>query len=106
VIRKGLSLQPEKRFASASAFGNALTQAARNGRDWRRVAHPGHEHCIEGSAAKGRAAVAICTAPTNPDYLVRARLLSSGRRVANILDVAVKQRDLSRTLQQLVKKLG
>jgi serine/threonine-protein kinase len=106
VIRKGLSFDPNNRFETALQFGNALTQAARSSRDWRRVAHAGHVHCLEGSAAKSKAAVAICTTSSGNDYLVHARLIPSNRRVANVPDVSVNHRKLAQALQQLVKKLG
>jgi serine/threonine-protein kinase len=106
VIRKGLSFDPAKRFDTALSFGNALTQAARSSRDWRRVKHDNHVHCMEGSAAKSKAAVAICVFPSGADYRVQSRLQRSNRRVANVPDVTVRARDLARTLQQLVKKLG
>jgi serine/threonine-protein kinase len=106
VIRKGLSFDPNDRFDTALKFGNALTQAARRSRDWRRVTHIGHLHCLEGSTAKNRAPVVICTVPSGNDYRVQARLLPSNRRVANVPDGNVNQRKLTQTLQQLVKKLG
>jgi serine/threonine protein kinase len=106
VVRKALNLDPAARFDSALAFGNALTQAARGARDWRRVAHGGHSHCFEGSPAHNRAGVVICAIPNAADYQVRARLISSDRRVAGMPDTVVKTGQLARTLQQRVRKLS
>jgi serine/threonine-protein kinase len=105
VIRKALNLDPATSFGSALAFGNALTNAARNTRDWRRVTHADHVHCLEGNAAPNRAAVTICTIPNPTGYLIEARLAQSQRRVANIHDTTVTAGQLPRTLQQLVKKV-
>lgn len=106
VVRKALNLDPAKRFESALAFGNALTQAARGVRDWRRVRHTGHSYCVEGAQAHQRAAVGICAVPNGADFVVQARLLESGRRVANTPDVVVRRGQLARTLRQLVRQLG
>jgi serine/threonine protein kinase len=105
VVRRALSLNPDKRFDSATDFGNALTQAARRDRDWRRVQHAGHFHCLEGSAAKQRGAVGICAVPVGDDYRLEARLRSSRRRIPNQPDTIVNRSQLPRVLQQLVKRL-
>ncbi len=106
VIRRALSLDPGARFDSALAFGNALTQAARGVRDWRRVTHPGHSHCLEGSAAHQRAAVTVCAVADGPNFRLQARLANSGRRVANVSDTTVRPAQMARAMQQLVKRLS
>jgi serine/threonine protein kinase len=106
VVRRALSLEPPARFGSAQDFGNALTKAARGSRDWRRVVHSGHEHCLEGSAAPNRTAVRICAVPDGTDFAVRVRLAQTGRRVANVRDNVVTDAQLPRTLRGLVKALG
>lgn len=106
VVRRALSLEPSSRFGSAQDFGNNLTKAARGSRNWRRVLHSGHEHCLEGSAASNRTAVRICAVPDGTGFEVQARLAQTGRRVANVRDTVVSAAHLPRTLQRLVKALG
>ena len=104
VIRKALSLDLSNRHDSVESFSNALAQAARGSRDWRRVAHGGHSHCIESPRSGQRAAVVICSEPAGDDIRVSARTLPSSRRVAGIADIVVKPRELPKRLQGLVKR--
>lgn len=106
VIRKALRLNPPDRFESVQAFSNALAQAARGDRDWRRVVHGGHVHCIECPPSGHRAAVAICTELTGTDVRVTAVTLPAHRRVAGVPDVVVRRGRLATRLQQLVRTLN
>jgi serine/threonine protein kinase len=106
VVRKALSLNPESRFASAQAFSNALAQAARSSRDWRRVQHVGHSHCIEGPKYGQHAAVVICSEPTATGFRVSARTLPSNRRVAGIRDTTVATTKLPKHLKDLVRQVN
>jgi eukaryotic-like serine/threonine-protein kinase len=106
VIRRALSLDPSNRFDAVQSFGNALSQAARGSRDWRRVVHGGHVHCVECPASDHRSAAAICSESAGNDVRVRAVTLPSRRRVAGIPDLVVKRRDLPRRLQRLVRDVS
>lgn len=53
VIRRALNKDPGHRFTSAEGFANALSHAARDTREWRRVLHAGHLHCPGGRASSG-----------------------------------------------------
>lgn len=105
VIRKALRFDPEQRYAAAEEFSNALAHAARNSRDWQRVAHDGHMHCLRGGPFNGRGGVAVCSAEVEDMVEVSARYSAKARRVAGIADVKVKARDLPKHLQKLVKAL-
>lgn len=104
VVRKALSLDPRRRFESAQALSNALAQAVRGSRDWRRVVHSGHAHCIESPRLGQHAAVAICSEPAGTDIQVRAVTLPSRRRIAGVPAVVVRPSELPKRLQQLVRK--
>jgi hypothetical protein len=104
VVRKALSLDPSRRFESAQSLSNALAQAVRGSRDWRRVVHSGHGHCLESPRSGQRAAVAICSEPVGTDVQVRAVTLPSRRRIAGIPDAVVRPSELPKRLQQLVRK--
>jgi len=106
VVRKALSLNPSNRFESVQFFSNALAQAARGSRDWRRVVHSGHVHCMECPPSGHRSAVAICSEAVGTDVRVRAVTLPARRRVAGVSDRVVRRRELAQRLQQLVKRVG
>ena len=105
VIRRALNKEPGRRFGSAEEFANALSHAARDTREWRRVLHAGHVHCLEGEPHQGRAAVRICCAPASGSVAVSVRQNPSGRRVPGVADVTVDNRQLRTHLQQLVRRL-
>jgi serine/threonine-protein kinase len=104
VIRKAMHLNPAMRFPSAEAFANALIQAARGSRNWRRVEHASHVHCLQGSATKNRGAVGICSVRSANKIEVSARL-RSGRRMSGISDIVTTDRQLAKVLQRLVNAL-
>jgi serine/threonine-protein kinase len=106
VIRRALSLDPANRFVSVQSFSNALAQAARGSRDWRRVVHRGHAYCIECPPLGHRSAVAICGEDTGADVRVRTMTLPSRRRAAGVPDLVVSRRDLPRRLQRLVRDVS
>lgn len=106
VIRKALNLDPSKRYASAEALGNALAHAARETRNWRRVEHPGHVHCIQGEPFHGRAAVDVCAIPDSSTVQVVSRNQPTNRRIRGVADVNVSQNQLPKYLQKLVKSLA
>jgi serine/threonine-protein kinase len=104
VIRKAMRLDPAGRFPSAESFANSLVQAARDSRNWRRVEHVGHTHCLEGSVTRNRSAVAICSVRSSGRIEVSARM-QSGRRISGIRDIVATDRNLAKVLQGLVKTL-
>lgn len=105
VIRRALNMDPDRRFKSAEGFANALSHAARDTREWRRVTHAGHLHCLEGEPHQGRAAVRVCCTPAAGAATVAARQHPSGRRVPGVADVTVDTRRLATHLQRLVRSL-
>jgi serine/threonine-protein kinase len=105
VIRRALHEDPSRRFQSVEAFANALSHAARDTREWRRVTHAGHVHCLEGEPHQGRAAVRLCCTPDTGRVLVAVRQHPSNRRVAGVADVTIDERKLPKHLQQLVRSL-
>lgn len=105
VVRKAMHLDPDRRFESAEAFGNALAHAARETRNWRRVEHQGHVHCCVGDAHQGRAAVRVCCLPTGKSVTVEARQAVSGRRITNLADTSVSDTNLAKHLKQLIRSL-
>lgn len=105
VVRKAMHFDPQRRYDSAEAFGNALAHAARGTRNWRRLEHPGHVHCCDGDAHEGRAALRVCCTASNQSVLVATRQHPSGRRVAKLADATVSQTNLAKHLQQLVRSL-
>lgn len=105
VVRKAMHFDPDRRFESAEAFGNALAHAARETRNWQRVGHEGHVHCCEGDAHRGRAAVRACSVPAGVGVTVETRQALSGRRIANLADASVSMANLAKHLQQLVRSL-
>jgi serine/threonine protein kinase len=106
VVRKALSLDPSQRYESALPFSYALAQAARGSRDWRRVAHGGHVYCVECPAAGQRSGAAICSEAAGSDVRLKAMTLPTRRRVAGVPELVVKQREMARRLQQLVKRVS
>jgi serine/threonine-protein kinase len=104
VIRKATHLDPARRFPSAEAFPNALIQAARGSRNWRRVQHAGHLHCLEGSVTKNRGPVGVCSVWSTHKIEVSARS-RSGRRISGITDIVTTDRHLAKVLQRLVNDL-
>ena len=106
VVRKALNFDPSARFESAEAFANALAHAGSRGRDWKRVAHPGHIYCVEGESVAGRTGVAICTEDDGSNIKLSARSILSGRRLAGFAHESVRQRDLVKRLQQVVRSLS
>lgn len=104
-VRKAMHLDPDRRFESAEAFGNAVAYAARETRNWQRVDHQDHVHCYEGDAHQGRAAVRVCCLPTGKSVTVEARQAVSGRRLPKLADATVSKANLAKHLQQLVRSL-
>ncbi|MFC8529405.1 serine/threonine-protein kinase [Nocardia sp. NPDC057227] len=102
VVRKSLSSDPSQRHASATAFGNALAVAARAGRDWQRVGHADHLHCIHGARYANRGEVQVCSVQIDERSVrVTSRLVGSGRQVPGCPDLCVRPADLTSTLQRL-----
>jgi serine/threonine protein kinase len=106
VIRKALSLDPSNRYDSAQSFSNGLAQAARGSRDWRRVIHTDHIHCVESPRWRHHAAVSICSEPADTKVRIKATTLPSRRRVAGVADMVIKPSELALRLQRLVKRLN
>lgn len=106
VVRKSLSSDPTKRHASATDFGNALVGAVQGNRDWHRVAHTGHLHCIFGASHGPKKEVQVCcTQIDNRSIEVSARMAGSGRKVPGQPDTRVTPARLTVTLQRLAATL-
>jgi serine/threonine-protein kinase len=84
VVRRGMSVDPAIRHATANAFGNALVTAMGHRRDWRRVFHPGHDYCAESSVTSGQKAIGVCAESATGQVKMRAFHIGSGRAVAGI----------------------
>jgi len=106
VVRKALNHDPSTRFESAESFSNALANAARTSRDWRRVLHAGHLHCLECPRSAHRGALAVCSEQVGDGIRLTAVTLPSRRRVSGVQDVVVSQRRLAQSLQRLVKAIS
>jgi eukaryotic-like serine/threonine-protein kinase len=106
VIRRALSVEPSRRHSSAEMFANALTQASNRGRNWRRVAHPGHLYCLEGMPTQARTAIAVCCEASAADVQIRARSMPANRRISGYRDETVRRTQLVTKIQQLVKALS
>ena len=110
VIRRALALDPSRRFARPEDLGNALAHAAKGRRNWRRVEHPGHLHCLSGEPFGGRAALEVCAVPNGRRIDVRTRHPASsgngpGRKVAGVPDSSVTPSGLSSFLQRHIRSL-
>lgn len=106
VVRKSLSSVPTDRHASATDFGNALVGAVHGSRDWHRVTHDGHDHCIFGAQHGQKKAVQVCCTRAEPRSTeVRARMAETGRRVPGVADTRVTPSQLVKTIQKLTASL-
>lgn len=106
VVRKSLNSDPTKRHASATDFGNALVGAVQGSRDWQRVTHEGHVHCIFGASHGLKKEVQVCCTQIDERSVeVRARMAGSGRKVPGHPDFRVTSGKLTVTLQQLTAAL-
>jgi eukaryotic-like serine/threonine-protein kinase len=105
VVRAGLRLDPLKRIQTPLDFSNALAQAARDTRDWRREDHAGHRMCLVGDPHGPKNEVRVCCVDDGHSVSVAARY-PTGRRIAKIADQSVRLSDLPKTLRALIRKLG
>jgi serine/threonine-protein kinase len=106
VVRKSLNRDPTKRHTSATDFGNALAGAVQGSRDWCRVSHEGHLHCILGASHGPKKEVQICCTQVDEHSIaVSARMVGSGRHVSGRPDTRVTPGRLTVTLQQLTANL-
>ncbi|MBP2218019.1 serine/threonine-protein kinase [Arthrobacter sp. CAN_C5] len=106
VVRKSLNPEPTLRHLTATEFGNSLVGAVHGSRDWYRVRHTGHLHCLLGVRQGSKQEVAVCcTQIGNQLIKVGARMVTSGRRVPNKPDICVSPGELTVTLQQLTASL-
>jgi serine/threonine-protein kinase len=106
VVRKSLNRDPTKRHASATDFGNALAGAIQGSRDWYRVSHTGHLHCILGASHGPKKEVQVCCTQIDERTIeVRARMVGSGRQVPGRPDTRVTPSALAVTLQRLTANL-
>lgn len=111
VVRRALAFEPTRRFSTAEGLGNALAHAVKGRRNWRRVEHAGHLHCLEGDAFKGRAAISVCTVVHDRRIEVLTRHPAAdgtgrGRRVAGVADSWVTAAGLLSFLQRHIKRLS
>lgn len=106
VVRKSLNPEPTMRHLSATEFGNSLVHAVHGSRDWYRVTHVGHLHCLWGAGQGSKQEVGVCSTQIDKHSIeVSARMVTSGRRVPNKPDIRVRPGELTTTLQQLTASL-
>ncbi|MDG3012436.1 serine/threonine protein kinase [Rhodococcus sp. D2-41] len=106
VVRKSLNSDPRKRHANATEFGNAFVGAVQGSRDWHRMAHDGHLHCIFGASHGAKKEVQVCCTQIDKRSIeVSARMAESGRQVPGRPDIYVTPGRLAVTLQQLTASL-
>lgn len=106
VVRKSLNTDPTKRHANATEFGTALAGAVHGYRDWHRVSHEGHIHCLAGARHGQKKGVQVCCSQSDARSIeVTARIAETGRRVSGTADAHVTPRQLVKTLQKLTAEL-
>lgn len=106
VVRKSLNRDPTKRHLTATEFGNALVGAVQGSRDWYRVTHTGHLHCVLGASHGPKKEVRVCCTQIDGRSIeVSARMAGSGRQVPGHPDTRVSLGKLTVTLQQLTARL-
>ncbi|MHA7225569.1 serine/threonine-protein kinase [Glutamicibacter soli] len=106
VIRKSLSPDPAKRHPSATDFGNALAQAIQGSRDWERVPHADHLHCLIGASHGAKKAVRVCATVSNGGrILVSAKMHESGRQIPGKPDMSITKGKLATELQRLTASI-
>lgn len=107
VVKRGLSVDPQLRHASAEHFGNSLATAASGKRSWHRVVHLGHQYCAEGYALGPRAAVGVCSEPSSRGTVaIRAFHLPSGRRITTGKRSSTHPQRLSAALRSVFATLS
>jgi len=111
VVRRALAFDPNRRFSTAEDLGNALAHAVKGRRNWHRVEHDGHLHCLEGDSFNGKAAIVVCTVSNGRriDVVTRHPAASgtgAGRRLAGVADSSVTPSGLSSFLQRHIKALA
>lgn len=106
VVRKSLSLDPAKRHANPTEFGNALVGAISGSRDWSRVRHEGHLHCLWGASHGPKKEIQVCcTQIDRRSIMVSSRMAESGRQIPGKPDTRIASGKLTITLQQLTASL-
>ncbi|MEV8041870.1 serine/threonine-protein kinase [Arthrobacter sp. NPDC080082] len=107
VVRRGLSMAPAARHASAAAFGNALATSLGSRRDWHRVRHDGHEYCALSTATRRRGPLGVCSEHiSRREVIVRAFHMPSGRAVSGVATRTVINSSLSTSLRSLFTDLS
>ncbi|WP_181149027.1 serine/threonine-protein kinase [Arthrobacter sp. MYb214] len=106
VVRKSLSRDPAKRHSSVTEFGNALAQAVQGSRDWERVTHADHLHCLIGANHGAKKAVRVCAIASNDGKIrVSAKMHASGRQISGYPDRHITESRLAIELQRLTSSL-
>jgi serine/threonine protein kinase len=107
VVRRGMSIDPAARQRSAEEFGNALATAAHGRRDWRRVEHPGHVYCAEGTSRDRPRAVGICAQFVGrSEIAVRAFHLDSCKALSGFPERRTTPRAFHQALRRMVAEIG
>lgn len=107
VVRKGLALDPKSRHGSVDEFAYAIANAMNGRRDWRRVEHPTHLHCVRGDAFNSRSAVVVCAVPADGGASIQARIDSAAtRRVSGEQDQVITLSRLPISIRDVVKRLS
>lgn len=107
VLRRGMSLDPGRRPASATELGNALATAAADRRSWLRVTHEGHKYCAESESPRRGKSLGVCASPASPGKVdVRAFHLKTGRAVSGMPASEVGADELVATLRRVFVKVA
>lgn len=107
VVRRGLSLDPNRRYPSAIAFGNALTTALGRRLDWVRKAHDGHLYCAESSAQGTGKAMTVCSRKTSEGSIsIRAYHSKSGRAVSGVAERLASPSQHSNAMRRFFAELS
>ncbi|WP_449407153.1 serine/threonine-protein kinase [Microbacterium maritypicum] len=108
VVKRGMSVDPNGRYASPSEFGNALATAGAHRRSWQRIApHTGHLYCAESVADRTRKALGVCAVPGAKNKVtIRSFYVASGRAVKGAADRSVRVVTLNAALRGMFAELG
>ncbi|QKS87390.1 serine/threonine-protein kinase [Curtobacterium flaccumfaciens] len=107
VVRRGLSIEPAARHRSVEEFGNALATAAHGRRDWKRVQHPDHVYCAEGTSHDRPRAVGVCArVDSRSEIVVRAFHLDSNKALHGVPEQPATTRALHQALRRMIAHIG
>lgn len=107
VVKKGMSVDPSRRYGTAAELANALATAASRRRSWRRIEHPGHLYCAQSEPGADRKELGVCSVlRASGCVMVRAFHVHSGQAVAHSSKSDVHPKRLVTALRGLFEKLN